>query len=55
MIRSFIYARKTKRVDIKVSTIRSVRLRANIQLNLEVQCVHLKIIQCITVLGKSSI
>jgi hypothetical protein len=42
--RSFIYARKTKRVDIRIGTIRSVRLGADIRLNLEVHCAHFEII-----------
>ena len=45
--RSFIYARKTKRVDIRVGTIRSVRLGADIQVYLKVHCAHLEIIQFI--------
>ena len=44
VMRSFIYTHKTKRVGIRVSTIKSVRLGADIQVYLKVHYAHLKII-----------
>jgi hypothetical protein len=43
--RSFIYARKTKRVGIRVGTIKEREARGRYSTCPEVHCAHLKIIQ----------